>query len=150
MLTLHWSSTRSQGSDWRWQVSDYGSSSQIHGSSCTLFKKTNLSLKMGEQDERQSGQHLKLDNADPSHPGEVADATHVEEDLSYAKSSLEVEGEEKQGVHNILGIQWDITHNDFHFNIGGLPTLWKTLSRLRGALLVLQPTFFIHLELSPQ
>lgn len=50
--------------------------------------------------------------------GGAPDATHMEEDLSYAKSSLGVEGEEKQGIHKILGVQWDATHDNFHFDIG--------------------------------
>ena len=47
----------------------------------------------------------------------ATDATHVEEDQSYAKSSLGVAENERQGVHKILGIQWDTARDDFHFDI---------------------------------
>ena len=44
--------------------------------------------------------------------------THAEEDQSYSKSSLGVNVEEKQGVHKVLGVQWNVTQDDFLFNIG--------------------------------
>lgn len=49
--------------------------------------------------------------------GGVADTAHVEEDQSYAKSLFGVAGEERRGVHKILGIQWDTTHDDFQFDM---------------------------------
>ena len=42
--------------------------------------------------------------------GGAEDSIHIEEDLSYAKSSLGVEEDQEQGTHKILGIQWDATH----------------------------------------
>ena len=46
--------------------------------------------------------------------------THGEEDISYAKSSLGVENNEQQGLHKILGIQWNITHDEFQFDVRGV------------------------------
>ena len=54
-----------------------------------------------------------------SAPGDAGaeDSIHMEEDLSYAKSSLGVEEDHEQGTHKILGIQWDVIHDNFLFDI---------------------------------
>ena len=63
--------------------------------------------------------------------------SHIEEDQSYTKTSLGVEVDEEQGVHKILGIEWNVNCDNFQFNIGGVATVMET-SEPRGVLSVLQ------------
>ena len=46
--------------------------------------------------------------------------TYGEEDISYAKSSFGVENDEQLGLHKILGIQWNITRDEFQFDVRGV------------------------------
>jgi len=57
-------------------------------------------------------------NESQSEGGGAEDVARVEEDLSYAKSTLGVEDGQQQGVHKILGIQWNVVNDDFQFDIG--------------------------------
>lgn len=59
-------------------------------------------------------------NESQSEGGGAEDVAHVEEDLSYAKCTLGVEDGQQQGVHKILGIQWNVINDDFQFDIGAM------------------------------
>ena len=50
------------------------------------------------------------------------DPTHAEEDQSYAKTSLGNKVDEEQGIHKILGIEWNVNRDSFQFDIGGVAT----------------------------
>ena len=61
---------------------------------------------------------MKETDNPPSEDGRTGESAHAEEDQSYAKSSLGSATDEEQGVHKVLGVQWDVTQDSFHFDIG--------------------------------
>lgn len=69
----------------------------------------------GESTER-SGSAEGGESAD----GGVTEPAHAEEEQSYAKSSLGNESEERPGMNKVLGIQWDVTTDEFSFDIGSV------------------------------
>ena len=52
--------------------------------------------------------------------GGADNLTHTEDDQSYAKTSLGVDVDEEQGVHKILGVEWNISCDNLQFNFGGV------------------------------
>ena len=49
---------------------------------------------------------------------ETGEKTHVEEDQSYAKSSLGVKTEERPGTSKVLGILWDVAKDELRLDVG--------------------------------
>ena len=43
-------------------------------------------------------------------------ASHQEEDQSFAKSSLGVKAEDKPGINKVLGVQWNVDRDEFQFD----------------------------------
>ena len=46
--------------------------------------------------------------------------THAEEDQSYAKTTLGVKTEQEDGVHKILGVEWDVGCDNLQFSLAGV------------------------------
>ena len=69
--------------------------------------------------------HHKLRGITPVNPGGrtisswwgTGERAHAGEDQSYAKSSLGVRTEEKQGINKFQGIQWDVAKDQFQLDI---------------------------------
>ena len=72
----------------------------------------------------QSKEHqLESKNKEPKPTpslGRPETLTHTEEDQSYAKTTLGVKTEEEEGVHKILGIEWDVGCDSLQFSLAGV------------------------------
>ena len=80
---------------------------------------------------------------DPKPRGEgVEDTGHVEEDLSYAKTSLGVENDEQRGVHKVLGIQWNVSNDDFRFDIQEVATVMESSEPMKRGVVSATAKFF--------
>ena len=55
---------------------------------------------------------------------------------------LELGGDERQGVHKILGIQWDTTHDDFHFDIGEVDSAMENSEPTKRSVVSATAKFF--------
>ena len=78
-----------------------------------------------QQNESQSenGGAIQPQSETASRDDEVV--TYGEEDISYAKSSFGVENDEQLGLHKILGIQWNITRDEFQFDVRGVAVVME-------------------------
>ena len=59
--------------------------------------------------------------------GGAETTTHTEEDQSYAKASLGVKTDDEQGIHKILGVEWDTERDNLLFNIKGVAAAMENL-----------------------
>ena len=73
---------------------------------------------------------------------ESEEPKHTEEDQSYAKSSLGVEVEEKQGIHKILGVQWDVTRDELLFDLSEVVTLLEDSNPTKRSVVAVTAKFF--------
>ena len=72
----------------------------------------------------------------------VGEPIHTEEDQSYAKSSLGVEADEEQGIQKILGVHWDVTQDNFHFDIGDVAHTMENSEPTKRGVVSITAKFF--------
>lgn len=84
-------------------------------------------------------------NESQSEGGGAEDVAHVEEDLSYAKCTLGVEDGQQQGVHKILGIQWNVINDDFQFDIGEVTAAMEGSDPTKRSVVSATAKFFVQL-----
>ena len=70
------------------------------------------------------------------------EAKHTEEDQSYAKSSLGVKLEEKQGIHKILDVQWVVNEDEFLFDLNEVSTVLENSSPTKRSVVKITANFF--------
>ena len=73
---------------------------------------------------------------------EVKGPLHIEEDQSFAKCSLGDKVNEMQGVHKILGVQWDFTKDDFRFDIGDVTCTMENTEPIKRSVISVVAKFF--------
>ena len=50
--------------------------------------------------------------------------------------------DEEQGVHNILGIEWDVNHDNLQFNVGEVATTMENLEPTKRGVVSATAKFF--------
>lgn len=75
---------------------------------------------------------------------------HAEEDQSYAKSSLGLITEEKPGTNKVLGVQWDVTEDEFLIDIAGVANSTEGLEATKRTVVSTQRDSLIPWESCPQ
>ena len=98
----------------------------------------------------EDGEVGQLVSEPASRNGGVEYATHMEGDLSHAKSSLGVKGDGEQGTHKVLGVQWDVTHDNFLFDVGVMTDAIKNSGPTKKSVISATAKFSLHLESFPQ
>ena len=93
-----------------------------------LIHKNELAITAGNQEEKSK----KDDEGEHS----------TEEDETYAKSSLGVKIEEKQGIHKILGVQWDVAEDEFRFDVTEVATTLQESSPTKRSVVKVTAKFF--------
>lgn len=73
---------------------------------------------------------------------EVKGPLHIEEDQSFAKCSLGDKVSEVQGVHKILGVQWDFTKDEFQFDIGDVTCTMESAEPTKRSVISVAAIFF--------
>ena len=72
----------------------------------------------------------------------MGEPTHAEEDQSYAKSSLGIKTEERPGISKVLGIQWDVTRDEFLLDIGDVVSATEDCEPTKRSVVSISAKFF--------
>ena len=72
----------------------------------------------------------------------MGEPTHAEEDQSYAKSSLGIKTEERPGISKVLGVQWDVTRDEFLLDIGEVVSATEDCEPTKRSVVSISAKFF--------
>ena len=73
---------------------------------------------------------------------ETKEPVHVEDDQSYAKTSLGAAVDDKPGTHKVLGARWNVDRDEFCFSIGEVARVMGDLEPTKRNLVSVTAKFF--------